>query len=225
LTNEQIVAELGWTRKAIKDVTGVTPILFRPPYGDIDDRVRAIAKAMNLVPTIWTSIPDANGDGDVEQWDSNDWRVHAGTLKPVDNQKNFYATLDKSQNLTTGVIVLQHDIYPETVDIAIGNTIPDALARNPPFKMESVQVCQGDPIGNAYVETTADKLPSTGNQNASSGNNNQSTGGTGNSSTRTSTATGTSSSAPSTGGAPQLGINFMTPLVTLGALVLGSLMP
>ena len=35
LTNAQIVAELGWTRKAIKDVLGVTPTTMRPPYGDI----------------------------------------------------------------------------------------------------------------------------------------------------------------------------------------------
>jgi peptidoglycan/xylan/chitin deacetylase (PgdA/CDA1 family) len=35
LTNEQIVAELGWTRKAIKTVLGVTPTTMRPPYGDI----------------------------------------------------------------------------------------------------------------------------------------------------------------------------------------------
>ncbi|KAG8958294.1 chitin deacetylase [Tulasnella sp. 419] len=31
LTNEQIVAELGWTRKAIKDVIGVSPNTMRPP--------------------------------------------------------------------------------------------------------------------------------------------------------------------------------------------------
>ena len=35
LTNAQIVAELGWTRKAIKHVLGVTPTTMRPPYGDI----------------------------------------------------------------------------------------------------------------------------------------------------------------------------------------------
>lgn len=35
LTNEQIVAELGWTRKAIKTVLGVTPTTMRPPFGDI----------------------------------------------------------------------------------------------------------------------------------------------------------------------------------------------
>lgn len=52
LTNEQIVAELGWTMKAIKDVTGVTPNTMRPPYGDIDDRVRAICTAMGLTPIV-----------------------------------------------------------------------------------------------------------------------------------------------------------------------------
>ncbi len=35
LTTAQVVAELGWTRKAIKHVLGVTPTTMRPPYGDI----------------------------------------------------------------------------------------------------------------------------------------------------------------------------------------------
>lgn len=57
LSNEQIVAELGWTMIAIKNVLGVTPNTFRPPYGDIDDRVRAVAKAMGLTPSMWYVIP------------------------------------------------------------------------------------------------------------------------------------------------------------------------
>jgi peptidoglycan/xylan/chitin deacetylase (PgdA/CDA1 family) len=36
LTNEQIIAELGWTKKVIKDTLGVTPNTMRPPYGDIE---------------------------------------------------------------------------------------------------------------------------------------------------------------------------------------------
>ena len=213
LTNEQIVAELGWCRKAIKDVTGVTPILFRPPYGDIDDRVRAIAKAMNLVPALWTSIPDDNGDGVSEQWDSNDWRVHGGTVPAVANQVAFNTTLAKSLNLNTGFIVLQHDIYSESVDLAIGTTIPNALAYNPPFKMESVQVCQGDPIGSAYIETTVEALPK-------STMNNQ----TIKSSTTTTAAGSNSPTTTGTGRATQL--SPLTPLVTLGlgALALGSLL-
>jgi peptidoglycan/xylan/chitin deacetylase (PgdA/CDA1 family) len=35
-SNEEIIAELGWTKKIIQDVTGVTPIYMRPPYGDIE---------------------------------------------------------------------------------------------------------------------------------------------------------------------------------------------
>lgn len=83
LTNEQIVAELGWTRLAIQTITGVTPVTMRPPYGDIgewlfrlypsrpitfpsvDDRVRAIALAMGMVPIIWTRAQDGS------QFDTN----------------------------------------------------------------------------------------------------------------------------------------------------------
>jgi len=36
LSNEQIIAELGWSKKVIKDVLGVTPNMMRPPFGDIE---------------------------------------------------------------------------------------------------------------------------------------------------------------------------------------------
>ena len=56
LTNEQIIAELGWSKKVIKDILGVTPNTMRPPFGDIDDRVRAISLAMGLRPIMWTRM-------------------------------------------------------------------------------------------------------------------------------------------------------------------------
>ena len=56
LTNDEIIAELGWSRKIMKDVLGVTPTYWRPPFGDVDNRVRAIAKAMGLRTSIWTRI-------------------------------------------------------------------------------------------------------------------------------------------------------------------------
>jgi peptidoglycan/xylan/chitin deacetylase (PgdA/CDA1 family) len=36
LSNEEIIAELGWSKKVIKDVLGVTPNIMRPPFGDIE---------------------------------------------------------------------------------------------------------------------------------------------------------------------------------------------
>ncbi|KIM22204.1 carbohydrate esterase family 4 protein [Serendipita vermifera MAFF 305830] len=175
LTNEQIVAELGWTRKAIRDVIGVTPLSFRPPYGDMDDRVRAIALAMGMRPVIWTSsmVGVAPG-GSAIQWDSQDWRVHAGTVQPVPNQATFQSVLDSSPQFSNtsspsysathqGVVVLQHDIYVESVNLAIGYTVPYAQSHNPQWKLKTVTECQPRSDGSglqkledAYVETNTD---------------------------------------------------------------------
>lgn len=69
LTNEQIVAELGWTRAAIKAVIGVTPIYMRPPYGDIgksilnidnpclNDDLQMIVFAPSVL--LWVSFPSS----------------------------------------------------------------------------------------------------------------------------------------------------------------------
>jgi chitin deacetylase len=39
-----VVGELGWCMKIIEDLSGRKPKYFRPPYGDIDNRVRALAQ-------------------------------------------------------------------------------------------------------------------------------------------------------------------------------------
>lgn len=74
LTNEEIVVELGWTREVIKAITGVSPNTMRPPYGDIDDRVRAICQQMDLTPIIWTANPDGS------TYDTEDWQIAGGRV-------------------------------------------------------------------------------------------------------------------------------------------------
>jgi peptidoglycan/xylan/chitin deacetylase (PgdA/CDA1 family) len=59
-TNEQAVAELYWTLKVIKEATGVTSRCWRPPQGDVDDRIRSIAFQMGMRTVIW--------DKDTEDW-------------------------------------------------------------------------------------------------------------------------------------------------------------
>lgn len=175
LTNEQIVAELGWTRKAIRDVIGVTPLTFRPPYGDIDDRVRAIALAMGMRPVLWTASREGvPAGGDSIQWDTQDWRVHAGTVQSVANQAQFERIMDSSPQFANtssvsysptqqGVVVLQHDIYVESVNLAIGYTIPYAQAHNPRWNLKTVTECLARSDGqgklslrDAYLETNSD---------------------------------------------------------------------
>ena len=53
ITNDQAVAEFYWTLKAIKEATGVTPKCWRPPQGDVDDRIRSIAWQMGMRTVLW----------------------------------------------------------------------------------------------------------------------------------------------------------------------------
>jgi chitin deacetylase len=53
LTNEEIVAELGMTMEIIRNSTGGrVPRYWRPPYGDSDNRVNAIANEVCFL-TLW----------------------------------------------------------------------------------------------------------------------------------------------------------------------------
>ena len=59
--DERIFRELKRTQAIIKKLTGNTPRYFRPPYGEVDDRVATIAKTAGLT-TIQYDI--ASGDPD-----------------------------------------------------------------------------------------------------------------------------------------------------------------
>lgn len=147
LTNAQIVAELGWTRKAIKTVLGVTPTTMRPPFGDIDDRVRAISLAMGMVPIMWTRTPSGG------VFDTNDWRVAAGFVNGSESVKTFDTILNNATAMETGFIVLQHDLFEITVDLAQGYTIPAALAHTPKLTLEPIGKCVKKPTTDLYLES------------------------------------------------------------------------
>jgi len=148
LTTEQVVAELGWTRKAIRRVLGVTPTTMRPPFGDIDDRVRAISLAMGMVPIMWTRTPTGG------VFDTNDWRVAAGQANGVQSFQTFQTILTNASNIDTGFIVLQHDVHEITVDLAVGYTLDAAMNHNPKFTLKAIGECTKTPTTNLYLETT-----------------------------------------------------------------------
>jgi len=203
LTNEQIVAELGWTAKAIKDITGVTPNTMRPPYGDIDDRVRAIAMAMGFTPIIWTGIGSSN-------FDTDDWHIAGGQVSASVVISSFLNILTLAPTLTTGFIVLAHDLYQQSVDLAVGYILPDAIAStNPKFTITSIIDCLGMPLGNAYIETNINSTnPAPNSINAVS-----------HSTTPTTTATSsTSTAAASTLRVGKTGLVGSIIAVILGAL-------
>ncbi|GAA5799937.1 hypothetical protein EDC94DRAFT_555415 [Helicostylum pulchrum] len=110
-TNAQIVAEFYWTLKAIKAATGVTSKCFRPPQGDVDDRVRAIAWQMGMRNILWDQ-------------DTNDWAMPApggGNLSPKKVDAFFQERIDsyKSGKDSAGHIVLQHETNSATVNMTM----------------------------------------------------------------------------------------------------------
>jgi peptidoglycan/xylan/chitin deacetylase (PgdA/CDA1 family) len=54
-TNLEVLGEIGWTMELIHNSTGGRiPKYWRPPYGDSDMRVRAIAKEVfGLITVMW----------------------------------------------------------------------------------------------------------------------------------------------------------------------------
>ncbi|THH29777.1 hypothetical protein EUX98_g4413 [Antrodiella citrinella] len=159
----QIVAELGWTRLIIQKILGITPTTMRSPYGDLDDRVRAIALAMGMIPIQWTRAPSGL------TFDTNDWRVAGGTVIGTDQMAIFDSILSNATVMDNGFIVLQHDLFEITVDLAIGYTLPAATNHQPPFQLQRIGQCNNIPMSNMYVETnTNTTFPGAGATNATS---------------------------------------------------------
>ena len=148
MTNEEIVAELGWTKKVLKDITGVTPNTFRPPYGDIDDRVRYLALQMGLQPIIWTTA-------DENQFDTRDWQIGGGVVDAPTVYSNFETFLESAvSNLSTGFIVLEHDLYQQSVTLAVDYILPRVLNAGE-LMLKPIVSCLGKDLAEAYIETSS----------------------------------------------------------------------
>jgi peptidoglycan/xylan/chitin deacetylase (PgdA/CDA1 family) len=147
-TTEEIVAEFAWSMEVIKTVIGVTPIYMRPPYGDIDDRVRAIALAMGLNVIIWTRTSEGLS------FDTFDWDVPGGTQSASGAVAQFETILQTAiKQLSTGFIVLSHDLWIQEVELSTGYFLPAALAQRPKLTIQPIYQCLGLEIGDCYLET------------------------------------------------------------------------
>jgi len=129
LSNERVLAELGYTMQIIHDSTGGrVPKYWRPPFGDVDNRVRAIAREVfDLTTVVWNQ-------------DSADWLLTYNEIPLTQVEaslKSFY-TGKKSP----GLVILEHELSNESVEAFIYSwpimqangwnpvTIPDA-SRDP----------------------------------------------------------------------------------------------
>ncbi|KAG0268087.1 chitin deacetylase [Actinomortierella ambigua] len=107
LSNEEVVAELKWAEQIIFDVTGLKTKYWRPPYGDVDNRVREIARQFGYKTVIWT-----------KEWDSNDWQLPEKTITTKQVYRNFKWALSTLPKLKYGPITLEHDLFESDVNVA-----------------------------------------------------------------------------------------------------------
>ncbi|KAJ3746368.1 putative chitin deacetylase [Lentinula detonsa] len=108
-SSEDAFAELYYSMKAIKLVLGVTPTCWRPPFGDVDDRIRAIAEGLGLQTIIW-------------QYDSFDWEEQSGNITAAQvytNYDNFIAKAENGTFNTEGSIMLTHELNNFTMQTAV----------------------------------------------------------------------------------------------------------
>ncbi|KAF9351811.1 chitin deacetylase [Mortierella sp. NVP85] len=101
LTNEEIVAELKWTEKYIYDHTGYKVKYFRPPYNDVDNRVRAIARELGF-RTVNGIHMIGGGEHDLSQGYCQ--QLQEGSSEPSQRDN--------------GVITLEHDGDPKMTVMA-----------------------------------------------------------------------------------------------------------
>ncbi|KAF8927884.1 carbohydrate esterase family 4 protein [Dissophora ornata] len=132
LTNEQVVAELKWTEKIIFDTIGVTPLYWRPPYGDVDNRVRNIATQLGYKTSIWTM-----------DFDTDDWNIPANKSTPQAVIATFQSWLPKIPTMKTGFIVLEHDLFPQEVDVSITGILPLAY-KDSGLSIVPIAQCRND---------------------------------------------------------------------------------
>lgn len=94
LSDQQIKDQIEKTNKAIMDATGQLPTIYRPPYGNGDDK---ITKMFNVPGVLWTI-------------DTRDWESR--------NADSIVSIVKNSGNLD-GKVILMHSIYDSSVDAAV----------------------------------------------------------------------------------------------------------
>lgn len=172
LTNTDAYAELRWCRDIIKNITGMTPLWWRPPYGDVDNRIRTIATHLGLTTTIWNQ-------------DTNDWCI-GDTTAASDGCGNFQATsvhtnlelwATTQKTAPKGVVCLEHELSPGAVSEFMEaypvmksngwNIQPVASCNNRPFYLEQMNTTSST---SATMTSTATPTAASAAPNGSSNN-------------------------------------------------------
>ncbi|KAJ3326284.1 Vacuolar protein sorting-associated protein 35 [Boothiomyces sp. JEL0866] len=101
---ENVISEIQYGINIIQSILGVRPVYFRAPYGDLDDRIRAIVAAMRLKLAVWVL-------------DTGDWQLNLnpGAISPASYS---YQVITAESKYTNGIVDLGHDLSSATANFA-----------------------------------------------------------------------------------------------------------
>ena len=105
MSESDVRSQLSRTQQVVQQTAGVTPQVFRPPYGEVNQTVRSVASSLGLTVVTW----------DV---DSADW-----------NNASASAIRQAAQRLQPGQVILMHD-WPGATVQALPGILQDLQARN-----------------------------------------------------------------------------------------------
>lgn len=105
LTNEQLFAELYYSKKVIKDVVGVSTRCMRPPMGDVDNRVRFMAMQLDMAVHMWNQNTD-------------DFSFRRIGEDVVDQNYNTIIN-QNAQPSAEGIVVLTHESNPGVIQLFV----------------------------------------------------------------------------------------------------------
>lgn len=124
---QRVTEELVQCQDAIAEVTGITPVWFRPPYGAFRTNQGTIARRQDLGVAYWSVDP-------------RDWaRPGAGTI-----------VSRVTQMARPGSIILLHDLHTQTAE-ATGPLLDRLVDRS--FQFAPISGFLGQPYGEHYQES------------------------------------------------------------------------
>ncbi|GII87291.1 hypothetical protein Ssi03_52810 [Sphaerisporangium siamense] len=133
LSSEALLTQLERTQAAVRNATGVTMRLMRPPYGATDGKVADATRRADLAQILW----------DV---DTLDWR-----------DKDSGVIARRAADAKPGSVVLMHDIHKTTVE-AVPNLLRDLAAKG--YTFVTVSELYGDKklaAGGKYAGEAAEQ--------------------------------------------------------------------
>ncbi|KAI8890975.1 carbohydrate esterase family 4 protein, partial [Backusella circina FSU 941] len=132
LTNEEIVNEMRATDEVVQRITGVTPRYARPPFGEADERVKALLEQMGYKILMWNVDPH---DYNFHMVPNGGDLIQDGFQEILDGKSNMYNVFNEP-----GYISLQHDLYGPSIQQV--DKIID-LVKSYGYDMMPVNMCTG----------------------------------------------------------------------------------